>query len=115
MLASQLVISYYIGYFGQVRPAHPRRPRALRRRPHRRDERPQSGPHHTANGVAVITFIIAGAVEWRLLLLMMIACAVGGYNRRAQLPPHQRPHPAPIIIVLGFVIAIYFFIHKKGL
>lgn len=69
----------------------------------------------TANGVAVITFIIAGAVEWRFCWLMMIACAIGGYTgaRNARLISDRILRP--IIIVLGFVIAIWFFTHRKGL
>jgi uncharacterized membrane protein YfcA len=68
-----------------------------------------------ANGVAVITFIVGGAVEWRFCWLMMIACAIGGYigARNARRIDDRILRPA--IIVLGFVIAIYFFIHRKGM
>ena len=68
-----------------------------------------------ANGVAVITFIVGGAVEWRFCWLMMIACATGGYTgaRNARRIDDRILRPA--IIVLGFVIAIYFFIHRKGM
>jgi hypothetical protein len=69
----------------------------------------------TANGVAVITFMIAGAVEWRFAWLMMIACAIGGYAGARNARRISDRILRPIIIVLGFVIAIYFFIHRKGM
>jgi len=116
MLASQLVISYYIGYFGAGAGLLTLAALAL------------CGVDRiaemnalkvvlttTANGVAVITFIIAGAVEWRYCWLMMIACAVGGYTGARNSRRISDRILRPIIIVLGFVIAIYFFIHKKGL
>jgi len=68
-----------------------------------------------ANAVAVIAFIIGGAIEWRYAWLMMIACAIGGYAgaRNARRISDRILRPA--IIVLGFSIAIYFFMHRKGL
>jgi hypothetical protein len=46
---------------------------------------------------------------------MMIACAIGCYigARNARRIDDRILRPA--IIVLGFVIAIYFFIHRKGM
>jgi uncharacterized membrane protein YfcA len=68
-----------------------------------------------ANGIAVITFIIHGAVEWRFCWYMMIACAIGGYTgaRNARRISDRILRPA--IIVLGFSIAIYFFLHRSTL
>jgi hypothetical protein len=68
-----------------------------------------------ANGVAVITFIIGGAVEWRFCWLMMIACAAGGYTGARNARRIDDRVLRPIIIVLGFTIAIYFFLHRKAL
>ena len=116
MLASQLIISYYIGYFGAGAGLLTLAALAL------------CGVDRiaemnalkvvlttTANGVAVITFIVAGAVEWRFCWLMMIACAMGGYigARNGRRIDDRVLRPA--IMVLGFVIAIYFFIHRKGM
>ncbi len=116
MLASQLVISYYIGYFGAGAGLLTLAALAL------------CGVDNitemnalkvvlttTANAVAVITFMIYGAVEWRFAWLMMIACAIGGYAgaRNARRISDRILRPA--IIALGFAIAIYFFIHRKGL
>ena len=68
-----------------------------------------------ANGIAVITFIIHGAVEWRFCWYMMIACAIGGYTgaRNARRISDRVLRPA--IIALGFTIAIYFFLHRSTL
>jgi uncharacterized membrane protein YfcA len=68
-----------------------------------------------ANGVAVITFIVGGAVEWRFAWLMMIACAIGGYTGARNARRISDRILRPIIIVLGFTIAIYFFLHRQAL
>lgn len=68
-----------------------------------------------ANGVAVITFMIGGAVEWRYCWLMMIACAVGGYTGARNSRRISDRVLRPIIIALGFGLAIYFFVHRSGL
>jgi uncharacterized protein len=69
----------------------------------------------TANGVAVITFIVGGAIEWRFCWLMMIACAVGGYTGARNARKINDRILRPFIIVLGFTIAIYFFLHRSAL
>lgn len=68
-----------------------------------------------ANGIAVVTFIIHGAVEWRFCWFMMIACAIGGYvgARNARRISDRILRPA--IIVLGFTIALYFFLHRSAM
>jgi hypothetical protein len=69
----------------------------------------------TANAVAAITFIIGGAVEWRFCWLMMIACAIGGYTGARNSRRISDRILRPIIIALGFTIAIYFFLHRTAL
>ncbi|MGA7524435.1 MAG: sulfite exporter TauE/SafE family protein [Acidobacteriaceae bacterium] len=69
----------------------------------------------TANLVAVITFMIGGAVEWRYCWLMMIACAIGGYTGARNARRISDRILRPFIIVLGFALAIYFFTHPQGL
>jgi len=115
MLAMQLVISYYIGYFGAGAGLLTMAGLAL------------CGVERiaqmnalkvvlttTANGVAVITFIIGGAIEWRYCWLMMIACAVGGYAGARNSQKISDRVLRPIIIVIGFAVAIYFFLHRSG-
>lgn len=68
-----------------------------------------------ANGVAVVTFILHGAVEWRYCWFMMIACAIGGYVGARNARRISDRVLRPIIIALGFTIAIYFFLHRGSL
>lgn len=68
-----------------------------------------------ANGVACITFMISGAVEWRFCWLMMIACGIGGYTGARNARRISDRVLRPIIIVLGITIAIYFFLHRTTL
>lgn len=116
LLLALLVITYYIGYFGAGAGLLTMTALAL------------CGVERvaeinalkvvittTANGVAVITFIVGGAVEWRFCWLMMIACAIGGYTGARNARRISDRILRPIIIVLGFTIAIYFFIHRKGM
>ena len=68
-----------------------------------------------ANGIAVVTFIIHGAVEWRFCWYMMIACAIGGYTGARNARRISDRVLRPFIIALGFTIAIYFFLHRSAL
>ena len=67
-----------------------------------------------ANGIAVIAFIIHGAVEWRFCWYMMIACAIGGYTGARNARRISDRILRPFIIALGFAIAIYFFLHRNS-
>nr|WP_252263696.1 sulfite exporter TauE/SafE family protein [Paracidobacterium acidisoli] len=66
-----------------------------------------------ANGVAVITFMAYGVVEWRYAWLMMIASAAGGYTGARNSQRISDRVLRPVIIVLGLCIAIYFFLHQR--
>jgi uncharacterized membrane protein YfcA len=116
LLAALLAITYYIGYFGAGAGLLTMAALALCGVEHIAEINALKVVITTiANGVAVITFIIGGAVEWRFCWLMMIACAVGGYTGARNSRRISDRILRPIIIVLGFAIAIYFFMHKKGL
>lgn len=67
-----------------------------------------------ANGVAVITFIVHAAVAWRDCWYMMIACAIGGYTGARNSRRVSDKVLRPIIIVFGFSLAIYFFLHRNS-
>jgi uncharacterized membrane protein YfcA len=62
-----------------------------------------------ANGVAVLTFIFYGAVEWRYCWLMMLACGIGGYVGAHNARRIDDKVLRPIIVALGLCIAGYFF------
>jgi hypothetical protein len=63
----------------------------------------------TANGIAVLTFIVEKQIVWKYCLLMMIAAAVGGYlgarySRRMD-PRFMRM----LVVMIGLGMAAYFF------
>lgn len=64
-----------------------------------------------ANLVAVVMFIAYRAVDWRFCWFMMITCAIGGYTGARNSRRISDRILRPIIITLGFVIAIWFFTH----
>jgi hypothetical protein len=66
-----------------------------------------------ANGVAVVTFMFYGVVEWRYCWLMMIASAAGGYTGARNSQRISDKVLRPVIIGLGFCIALYFFLHQR--
>ncbi|HET8910924.1 MAG TPA: sulfite exporter TauE/SafE family protein [Ktedonobacteraceae bacterium] len=62
------------------------------------------------NGVAVVTFIIAGAVLWLQAIIMIIGAIIGGYGG-AYFARKLNPMFVRIfVIVVGFSLTIYFFI-----
>ena len=68
-----------------------------------------------ANGIAVVAFIVHGAVAWRFCWYMMIACAIGGYAGARNARRISDRVLRPFIIALGFAIAIYFFTRRSSL
>jgi uncharacterized membrane protein YfcA len=63
----------------------------------------------TANGIAVVTFIVEGQIIWKYCLLMMIAAALGGYlgarYSRGLNPRFMRM----LVVSIGLGMAAYFF------
>jgi uncharacterized protein len=63
----------------------------------------------TANGIAVVTFIVEKQIVWKYCLLMMLAAALGGYlgarYSRGLNPQVMRM----LVVVLGLGMAAYFF------
>ena len=66
-----------------------------------------------ANGVAVIAFILGGAVEWHYCVAMMAACAVGGYVGAHNGRKISDRVLRPIITTFAYIVAAYFF-WKQG-
>ena len=65
------------------------------------------------NGVAVITFAIAGAVVWPQALLMVVGAIVGGYGG-AYFARQLDPRLVRIFVMLvGFGMTIYFFVRPS--
>jgi uncharacterized membrane protein YfcA len=114
MLAIQLPICFYIGYFGAGAGLLTMAALALCGVNRIAEINALKVVMTTiANGVAVITFIAYRAVEWRYCALMMLACAIGGYvgahNSRRISDRVMRP----VIVVFGFVVGAYF-LFKHG-
>jgi uncharacterized protein len=62
------------------------------------------------NGVAVITFIIAGAVYWPEALLMIVGAIVGGYGGAYYARKIEQKWVRWFVIVVGLAMTIYFFV-----
>src|ERR1700691_4439964 len=63
----------------------------------------------TANGIAVVTFIVEKQILWKYCLLMMIAAALGGYLGARYA---RRMHPRfmrLLVVLIGLGMAAYFF------
>ncbi len=62
------------------------------------------------NAAAVVTFIIAGLVHWRLTIVAGIAAIVGGYvgiHASRRLPQNV---VKGFVIVIGLILTVYFFV-----
>ncbi len=63
----------------------------------------------TANGIAVVTFIVEKQILWKYCLLMMLAAAIGGYlgarYSRGLNPKFMRA----LVVGIGLGMAAYFF------
>lgn len=62
------------------------------------------------NGMAVIAFVVAGAVVWPQAILMIAGAVIGGYGGAAVA---QRIDPLLVrraVIVIGFGLSAYFFV-----
>ena len=68
-----------------------------------------------SNFCAIVTFVVSGAVLWRYCLLSMLFAAAGGYVGARYA---RRANPAVLrnlVVITGFVIAVYFFWRQRQL
>src|ERR1700684_1318172 len=63
----------------------------------------------TANGIAVITFIVEKQILWKYCLLMMIAAALGGYLGARYARRMQPRFMRLLVVLIGLGMAAYFF------
>ncbi|AWK87401.1 sulfite exporter TauE/SafE family protein [Azospirillum thermophilum] len=64
------------------------------------------------NAVAVVAFVVGGAVYWTEGLIMLVAAMAGGYAGASvarRIPP---PILRKFVILVGVVMTVYFFIEK---
>jgi uncharacterized membrane protein YfcA len=64
------------------------------------------------NGIAAVTFVVNGAVNWHQAMVMTAGAAAGGY-----IAAHfaQKVHPGyvrALVIIIGFGMTIYFFVRS---
>jgi uncharacterized membrane protein YfcA len=62
------------------------------------------------NGVAVITFIIAGAVYWPQAIVMILGAIVGGFSGASIARKLDQRIVRGFVILVGTVMTIYFFV-----
>lgn len=62
-----------------------------------------------ANGVAVLTFVVANAVYWREGLFMMVLAGAGGYFGAAYSRKLDPKLLRMVIVVAGLALSIFFF------
>lgn len=62
------------------------------------------------NGVAVITFIVAGIIRWPEAILMVIGATIGGYGGAYYARKIDQKWVRLFVISVGFAMTLYFFI-----
>jgi uncharacterized membrane protein YfcA len=65
-----------------------------------------------ANGVAVVTFIIAGKVVWSVAVLMLIAASAGGYVGAWYAQKLDPQKVRWVVIALGCGMTLYFALRR---
>lgn len=63
-----------------------------------------------ANGVAVVTFVFAGAVAWPQAVVMTIGAAIGGYAGAYYAQKLDPGLVRYIVIAIGLAMTVYFFL-----
>ncbi|MGH2516225.1 MAG: sulfite exporter TauE/SafE family protein [Ktedonobacterales bacterium] len=64
------------------------------------------------NGVAIVTFIIAGAVFWGQAIVMILGAIAGGYGGARVARRLDPKLVRRFVILVGIVMSIYFFVRK---
>lgn len=63
-------------------------------------------------GIAVVTFVVAGAVFWPQALVMVVGAIIGGYGGAHYARKLDPALIRRLVIVVGFAMTIYFFIQS---
>jgi uncharacterized membrane protein YfcA len=64
------------------------------------------------NGIAVITFVVARAVDWPQALVMVLGAALGGYAGAASARRIEQRYVRGFVVLVGCVMTCYFFLHR---
>lgn len=65
-----------------------------------------------ANGIAVITFVFAGAVAWPQAVLMTVGAAIGGYAGAYYAQKLDPVAVRRVVIAIGLAMTAYFFVQR---
>lgn len=65
------------------------------------------------NGIAIVTFVVAGAIIWPQAILMLVGAAIGGYYGAYFAQKMNPMHVRWTVIAIGAGMSIYFFA-KQG-
>lgn len=64
------------------------------------------------NGVAAFTLLFSGFIDWHFTIIMIIGALIGGYYGAAMTRRINQDLLKKMIIIIGAVITLYFFIAK---
>jgi uncharacterized membrane protein YfcA len=64
------------------------------------------------NGIAVATFVIAGAVAWPEAAIMLVGAIIGGYAGAATARKLDQKLVRGFVIAVGCAMTLYFFVHQ---
>jgi uncharacterized membrane protein YfcA len=67
------------------------------------------------NGIAVITFILAGAIYWPQAVIMIVGAIVGGYGGASIARKLPQYYIRVFVILVGILMTLYFFAKGYGL
>jgi len=62
------------------------------------------------NGIAIVPFVIAGIIDWKYALLMMVFAILGGYLGAKVFRRFPSRYTRAVVIVLGLCMTAYFFL-----
>jgi hypothetical protein len=62
------------------------------------------------NGVAVVTFIVAGAIVWPQAILMTVGATLGGYSAAHYAQKLPQSWIRGFVILIGLGMTSYFFV-----
>ncbi|MFN8971564.1 MAG: TSUP family transporter, partial [Alphaproteobacteria bacterium] len=61
------------------------------------------------NGISALTFMVVGAVDWSVALVLLIGALIGGYGGAVLSKKVPEPLLRKIIIAYGALMTAYFF------
>ena len=64
------------------------------------------------NGLALLTFIVSGAIQWKYGLTMAAGGILGGYSTAAIARKLEPRYVRIFVIVVGWAMTVYFFVRK---